>query len=66
MNTTGNMPVLFDVQQAADYMNINLRQVRRMVEQRWIPVIKIGKHVRISRTDIDAYLMDNRREARAN
>lgn len=57
-------PTLFDVAGAADYMCINVRQVRRMVELRQIPVIKIGKHVRIAQSDIDQYLQTNRREAR--
>ena len=57
-------PTLFDIAGAADYMCINVRQVRRMVELRQIPVIKIGKHVRIAQADIDQYLQTNRREAR--
>jgi len=57
-------PNLFDVAGAADYMNIKVRQVRRMIEQRAIPVIKIGKHVRIAQADIDSYLKSNTREVR--
>ena len=57
-------PNLFDVAGAADYMNIKVRQVRRMIEQRSIPVIKIGKHVRIAQADIDSYLRSNTRDVR--
>ena len=64
MNETMVKPNLFDVAGAADYMNINPRQVRRMIEQRSIPVIKIGKHVRIAQADIDSYLKSNTREVR--
>ncbi len=64
MNETIPKPNLLDVTGAADYMNIKVRQVRRMVEQRSIPVIKIGKHVRIAQSDIDEYLQVNRREMR--
>ncbi len=64
MYETITKPNLFDVAETADYMNINVRQVRRMIEQRSIPVIKIGKHVRIAQSDIDEYLQVNRREMR--
>jgi excisionase family DNA binding protein len=64
VNETITKPNLFDVAGAADYMNIKVRQVRRMIEQRSIPVIKIGKHVRIAQSDIDEYLQVNRREMR--
>lgn len=57
-------PNLLDVAGAADYMNISVRQVRRMIEQRTVPVIKIGKHCRIAQADIDAYLQAQTRAAR--
>ena len=64
VNETIAKPNLLNVADAAWYMNINIRQVRRMIEQRVIPVIKIGKHVRIAQADIDSYLKANTREAR--
>jgi excisionase family DNA binding protein len=57
-------PNLLDVAGVAEYMNINPRQVRRMIEQRTIRVVKIGKHVRIAQSDIDEFLRANIREAR--
>ena len=63
-NETITKPNLLNVADAAWYMNINIRQVRRMIEQRSIPVIKIGKHVRIAQADIDSYLKSNTREVR--
>ena len=64
MNETITKPNLFDVAGAADYMNINDRMMRRLIEQRKIQVIKIGKHVRIAQADIDSYLKSNTREVR--
>ena len=64
MNETIAKPNLLNVADAAWYMNINIRQVRRMIEQRVIPVIKIGKHVRIAQADIDSFLKANTREVR--
>lgn len=57
-------PNLLDVAGAADYMNISVRQVRGMIANRALPVIKIGKHCRIAQADIDAYLQAHTREAR--
>ena len=64
MNETITKPNLLNVADAAWYMNINIRQVRRMIELRMLPVIKIGKHVRIAQADIDSYLKANTREVR--
>jgi len=64
VNETIAKPNLLDVAGVADYMNINIRQVRRMIELRKLPVIKIGKHVRIAQADIDSYLKSNTREVR--
>jgi excisionase family DNA binding protein len=64
MSETITKPNLFDVAGAADYMNIKVRMIRRLIEQRKIPVIKIGKHVRIAQADIDSYLKSNTREVR--
>lgn len=59
-----NKPVLFNVEQAADYMSVTVRQVRHMITDRKITNIKIGKHVRISQADIDSYIQANTRKAR--
>ena len=64
MNETITKPNLLNVADAAWYMNINERQVRRMIELRVLPVIKIGKHVRIAQAEIDVYLKANTREVR--
>lgn len=64
VSETMTKPNLLDVAGVAEYMNINPRQVRRMIEQRTIRVVKIGKHVRIAQSDIDEFLRANIREAR--
>jgi excisionase family DNA binding protein len=57
-------PNLLDVAGVAEYANISVRQVRGLVAKRALPVIKIGKHVRIAQSDIDTFLRANTREAR--
>ena len=44
------------VGQAAEYLNITEHFVRRLIHERRIPFVKVGRLVRLSRTDIDAYL----------
>jgi excisionase family DNA binding protein len=54
---------LLTVIEAADRMGVGERFVRRLVTERRIPYSKLGKHVRISEADIEAYLEAARVEA---
>ena len=56
-------PILLEIAQAADYLNFSARMVRRMVEEKRVAYIKIGKLIRIDKRDIDAYLAAQRIEA---
>lgn len=47
---------LLTVEQAADYLNITEHFVRRLIRERRIPFLKVGRLVRLRRTDIDDYL----------
>ncbi|MGL5824394.1 MAG: helix-turn-helix domain-containing protein [Nocardioides sp.] len=47
---------LLTVEQAADYLNITEHFVRRLIRERRIPFLKVGRLVRLRRTDIDEYL----------
>lgn len=53
----------FTVQEAADYMNTTVRFVRRLVSERRIPFHRLGRHVRLKRTDVDAFIDAGRVEA---
>ena len=55
-------PILFEIDQAADYLNVSVRMIRRMVEEKGVAYIKIGKLIRIDKRDIDAYLAAQRIE----
>lgn len=55
---------LLDVREAAARMGLkNERFVRRLVAERRIDYIKVGSHVRIAESVIDAYLDTNTVEA---
>lgn len=60
--TSGTTPDLLDVPGIAEYLTMSERQVRHVIAQRRVPVIKIGQLVRVRRTDLDAYLIENTRE----
>ena len=47
---------LLTVEQAADDLNITEHFVRRLIRERRIPFLKVGRLVRLRRTDIDEYL----------
>jgi excisionase family DNA binding protein len=48
---------LLTVEQAADYLNITEHFMRRLIRERRIPFLKVGRLVRLRRTDIEAYLV---------
>jgi len=54
---------LLTVEEAADRLGTSLRFVRRLIFERRIPFIKIGRHVRIAASDIDAFIAAGRVEA---
>lgn len=50
------------VDQAASIMNVTVRYVRRLTFEKRIPYSKFGKHVRIARRDLEAYMNSSRVE----
>jgi excisionase family DNA binding protein len=57
------MERLMTPQDAADRLGTSLRFVRRLVFQRRIPYVKVGRHVRIAVSDLDAFIAAGRVEA---
>jgi excisionase family DNA binding protein len=54
------MDKLLTAQEAADRLGTSLRFVRRLIFERRIPFIKIGRHVRIAADDLDAFIAAGR------
>ena len=48
--------------EAAGYLNVNDRYMRRLVAERRIPYFKVGRLLRFSTTDLDAFLVSCRVE----
>ena len=65
IETTANVstPGLLGVPEICDYLAVPESAVRDLILRRAIPVIKIGQRIRVRRTDLDAYLAANTREA---
>ena len=55
---------MLDVNAAAQMLGVTTRFVRRLVDERRIPFHKIGKFVRISSRDIEAFIETSRVESR--
>lgn len=47
---------LLAVAEAAEYLNVTVRWMRRSVDERRIAYVKLGAHVRFRRSDLDAYV----------
>lgn len=54
--------VLFDVAEAASYLGVKERLIRRLVAQRRVAYVKVGRFVRFKRADLDAYVAEHRHE----
>jgi excisionase family DNA binding protein len=57
------MDSLLTPQEAADQLGTSLRFVRRLIFERRIPFIRVGRHVRIAASDLDAFIAAGRVEA---
>ena len=54
---------LFDQHQAAAYLNTTERHIRILWQERRITAVKIGRRVRFTKEDLDAYIDRNRHQA---
>lgn len=54
------MTDLLDVDQAAHRLGTSVRFIRRLIAERRIPYIKLGRHVRIQATDLESFIAAGR------
>jgi excisionase family DNA binding protein len=54
--TTTNTGRLLTVPEVADRLNVKDRFVRRLIAERRITFVKVGRHVRIPADALDAYI----------
>jgi excisionase family DNA binding protein len=56
------MPTLCTVDQAAERLNTTSRFVRRLIAERRIAFVRLGRHVRIAEDDLEAFIAGGRVE----
>jgi excisionase family DNA binding protein len=54
---------LLTVEESAERLGTSARFVRRLIFERRIPYTKLGRHVRIAASDLDAFITAGRVEA---
>lgn len=65
MKTNQNVtPMLVAIDEAAQRLGTSTRFLRRLVAERRIPYVKIGRHVRFHVSDLDAFIASGRVEPR--
>jgi excisionase family DNA binding protein len=57
------LDTLLSVEQAAERLGTSERFVRRLIAERRITYMKLGRHVRIATCDLDAFISAGRVEA---
>jgi excisionase family DNA binding protein len=56
------LDTLLTIEQAAEHLGTSARFVRRLVFERRIAYVKVGRHVRIAAGDLDAFIAAGRVE----
>ena len=56
------LDTLLSVEQAAERLGTSVRFVRRLIAERRITYVKLGRHVRIGTRDLDAFIRAGRVE----
>jgi excisionase family DNA binding protein len=59
------MTKLLTVQEAADQLGTSVRFVRRLIAERRIAYVRVGRHVRIAEADLASFIAAGRVDASA-
>lgn len=54
---------LLDVEGAAEYLSVTPRFIRRLVAERRLPFVKLGRHLRFDTADLDRFINAGRIDA---
>ena len=54
------LPALLDVEGVAEVLGVGIRQIRRLVDQRRIPFVKVGHYVRFDPREITVGIDERR------
>jgi excisionase family DNA binding protein len=56
----GSLPSLLTLEEVAGFLRVSKTSVYRLVERRELPFCRVGRTLRFSRTDLEAYLKARR------
>ena len=59
----GDRRQLLDIAAVAEQLGTSVRHIRRLVQERRIPVVRVGRLIRFDPVDIDAWLDKHRSSA---
>jgi excisionase family DNA binding protein len=59
------MTKLLTVQEAADQLGTSVRFVRRLIAERRIAYVRVGRHIRIAEADLASFVAAGRMDASA-
>jgi excisionase family DNA binding protein len=62
--TTSTLPQLLTIDQLAEQLNVSVRHVRRLVAERRVPYLKVGRLIRFDPAEIALWLDDARHAQR--
>ena len=62
MSATATTEGLLDIDGLASMLGVSERFVRRLVEERRIPFLKIGRHVRFEPAEVESWIRSSRIE----
>ena len=57
-NATDNVETYLTVRQLADFLVVSERTVRRWIADRQLKVVRLGRSVRISKTELDHFVRE--------
>jgi excisionase family DNA binding protein len=60
------LPHLLTIDQLAEHLGVTQRHIRRLVAERRIPFLKVGRFVRFDPSDVGTWLDVTRRRARSS
>jgi len=57
-NTRDAQRRLLNVQEAADYLSVKERFIRRIIAERRVEFVRVGRHIRFDQKVLDAFIDD--------
>lgn len=53
---------MFDVKQLAEYLNVSISLIRKLVKNKDIPYVRLGVKILFSKIEIDKWLLEQQKD----